>query len=113
MKFIITVDTEADNEWKKKGQKPTLDNIYFLSPFQKLCEKYEFFPTYLATYEVAVNGQAVEILGRWQNEGKAEIGAHLHSWTNPPYRQNETEEAKTQPFPSELPDNELWPKLKN
>ena len=44
MKFIITVDTEADNQWEnyKKGvdnRNIAVSNIKFLPEFQKLCEQ--------------------------------------------------------------------------
>lgn len=112
MEFIVTVDTEADNQWKKKGQKLTLANILFLPRFQKLCEKYNFPPTYFITYEVATDERAVKMLGGWQAKGKAEIGAHLHPWTNPPFSPSETADSESQPFPSELSNNDLWLKLK-
>lgn len=112
MKFIITVDTEADNQWEKKGQKLTLANILFLPRFQELCEKYNFPPTYLITYEVATDEKAVKMLGGWQTKGKAEIGAHLHPWTNPPFSSSEAAASESQPFPSELSNNDLWLKLK-
>jgi len=108
MKFIITVDTEADNQWKKKDV--SLENVLCLPKFQEKCEQYGFLPTYLITYEVAADSRAVEILNTWRKSGRAEIGAHLHPWTNPPFI--EGEDPKEQIFPSELPQEQLWNKLK-
>lgn len=113
LKFIITVDTEADNQWKKKGKKPTLENIFYLPRFQKLCQNYGFPPTYLVTYEVAADKAAVEMLSRWQAAGQAEVGAHLHPWTNPPFSDYQLKNPKDQAFPSELADKELRDKLKS
>ncbi len=111
MKFIITVDTEADNQWKKVGD-VSLKNIKYLPRFQSLCEKYNFTPTYLVAYEIANNSNAVEMLSRWQKENRAEIGAHLHPWTNPPFI-NEEKERRVNTYPCELSDKMLWQKLKS
>lgn len=106
MKFIITVDTEADNQWQGAGD-ITLKNIASWPRFQLLCEQYQFLPTYLITYEITQNQEAVELLRSWQDSGRAEIGAHLHPWTSPPF----TSADKYQRYPSELSDKELGAKL--
>lgn len=112
MKFIITVDTEADDQWKKKGEKLTLENISYLPRFQKLCDSFGFPPTYLITNEVASDERAIKILSLWQGAGRAEVGAHLHPWTNPPFNDCELNNSKVQAFPSELTNEALWSKLK-
>jgi len=97
IKLIVTVDTEADNEWKNIKNLST-KNIAYLSKFQVLCQKYNIPPTYLVTYTVAQDKQAVNMLFKWQKDGVAEIGAHLHPWANPPFF--EMDEYRS--FPSEL-----------
>jgi len=97
IKLIITVDTEADNEWKNIKNLST-KNIAYLSKFQVLCQKYNIPPTYLVTYTVAQDKQAVNMLFKWQKDGVAEIGAHLHPWANPPFFEMD----EYQSFPSEL-----------
>ncbi len=109
MKFIITVDTEADNQWKR-GRPITLRNIECLPRFQTCVETYGFIPTYLITHEVAVDPGAKEILSKWSNDGRAEIGSHLHPWTTPPYRSEE--EKQRRDFPSSLAPQILRDKLK-
>jgi hypothetical protein len=110
MKFIITVDTEADNQWKKNSN-ISLENVKFLTKFQNLCEKYDFIPTYLVTYEVANDKDSVHILKKWLEEGKCEIGAHLHPWTTPPFKNSHKNGFIEKSFPNELTDDELWRKL--
>ena len=51
MKFIITIDTEGDNQWDH-GRDLTVENIKYVDRFQILCEKYGIKPTYLVTSEV-------------------------------------------------------------
>ena len=106
MKIIVTVDTEADNQWNPSGA-VTIENVFSLPRFQTLCETYKIIPTYLTTYEVAADSRAAEMLKEWSDRGTAEIGAHLHPWTTPPFYENE----KGQSFPSELSDESLRTKF--
>lgn len=101
MKFIITIDTEGDNQWDPRLPQST-DNIRFIPRFQQLCQRYDFPPTYLCTYEVAATPAFDEILRPLHRVGRAEIGAHLHPWTNPPL--SHWDRSDTAPaYPSELP----------
>jgi len=106
MKFVITVDTEADNQWKK-GNTLTMKNIQYLPRFQKLCEQYGFIPTYLVSYEIAADPDAVALLKEWQDNNKVEIGSHLHPWSTPPQSRRD----KYHRYPSDLSDDELNAKL--
>lgn len=106
MKLIVTVDVEADNQWEPKDS-VTIENVFALPRFQALCEKYNIVPTYFTTYEVAADAYASAMLKGWQDAGKAEVGAHLHPWTTPPF----SAEEKGPSFPSELADDSLREKF--
>lgn len=108
MKFIITVDVEADNQWLKEMSK-NVSNVFELPRFHNLVRKFGFKPTYLMTYEVADNERAVNMLKGWQDSGEAEVGAHFHPWSTSPFGDND----KYKRFPSELKDDELRLKLEN
>jgi hypothetical protein len=113
MKFILTIDTEGDNQWDH-GRDLTTENLKFVPRFQDLCDKYLIKPTYLVTSEVCDDPFAREIFSDYLLNNKAEIGAHLHSWTTPPfedkegYRFNDPNHA----FANELPDDLLNKKIK-
>ena len=108
IKLIVTIDTEADNQWHEGDL--SLNNIKHLPRFQALCEKYGMKPTYLLSHEVAASN-LVDDLKDWQDKNLAEIGAHLHPWTTPPYEENH--DYKIHSYPHELDDNQLLIKLKN
>ncbi len=110
MKFIITVDAEADNQWSGDGC-AAVENIRYLPRFQALCEEHGFRPTYLVTWEVAENKRARDILRDWARSGAAEIGAHLHPWTTPPFSEEERKEPRVRSLPCELDDESLDRKL--
>jgi hypothetical protein len=84
MELTISIDTEADNQWEH-GRELTVENIKFVPRFQDLFNKYQFKPTYLVTSEICEDLFAPKIFGDYLSEEKAEIGAHLHSWTTPPF----------------------------
>jgi hypothetical protein len=112
MKLIVTIDTEADNQWDH-GRPLSTKNVEYWRPFQNICEWYGILPTYLITSEIATNPQAVSFLRPLVDAEKAEVGAHLHPWTTPPFhdepglRFNDPLHA----FPSELPSDLLRDKL--
>lgn len=84
--FIITVDTEGDNLWQYvKGQEITTENALYIPRFQSLCNKFEYKPTYLTNFEMALCDTFVKSAKEWINESCAEIGVHLHAWNNPPF----------------------------
>jgi hypothetical protein len=113
MKFVLTIDTEADNQWDH-GCELSLKNIHFIPRLQELCNKYGIRPTYLVTSEVCDDSFAKEIFKEYLVNNIAEVGAHLHSWSSPPfldeegYRYND----KNHAFATELPFGMLCEKIK-
>jgi hypothetical protein len=113
MEFIISIDTEGDNQWDH-GRDLTVENIKYVPRFQNLCEKYLIKPTYLVTSEVCNDPYAKEIFSEYFLNNKAEIGTHLHSWTTPPFidkpgfRLNDPNHA----FATELHEDLLIEKIK-
>lgn len=85
--FILSVDTEEEWEWA--GSFPQedygLDNIKLLQPFQTLCDQLGIKPTYFVDYAVLNCDTSGAIVESLIEQGNAEIGAHLHPWSNPPY----------------------------
>ncbi len=81
--FLITIDTEADNQWDL-SQGITTENARFLPRFQQLCERYQFKPVWLTNYEMAMDDFFVSYMKEKQKDGLCEIGMHLHAWHTPP-----------------------------
>lgn len=84
-KILLGVDTEADNQWDAKARENlSVRNIAELPRLQSLCDDYGVRPTYLLTYEVAVDRESRSILLELVATGRCEIGTHHHPWTTPP-----------------------------
>ena len=71
MKFIVTIDTEGDNQWDH-GRDLTVENIKFVPRFQALCDEYGIKPTYLVTSEVCQDKYARDLFSRYISDGSAE-----------------------------------------
>lgn len=106
MKFVVTIDTEADDQWKQDGV-VTLANLEALPHFQAFMEERGVMPTYLCSYETLAHPVLKE-LAQAHAEGRAEVGGHLHPWTTPPF---DTFDDEIQRFPLELPETALAEKL--
>ncbi len=88
--FLLTIDTEEDNAWNldfKPHSEQTVHNIQWLPRFQDFCEALGIRPTYLVDYPVAVDTEAARVLRDLASGTDCEVGAHLHPWCNPPYRE--------------------------
>jgi hypothetical protein len=110
MYFIITVDTEGDNQWADPAPMTT-ENIRFIPRFQALCDRFEFKPTYLCSYEMIKAPLLHETIAPYMTSNRAEIGAHLHPWSTPPFEFFEKRAAGYKFFPHELPINLFEKKL--
>jgi hypothetical protein len=109
----MTIDTEADNQWDH-GRGLTVENLRAVPRFQELCRRYGIKPTYLVTSEICEDSFAREIFSDYIDSDEAEIGAHLHSWTTPPFlnREGFRYNDKNHAFASELPEDLLANKLR-
>ncbi len=110
--FIITIDTEGDNLWAwKKGDGIKTENTLFLPRFQTLCDRYSFKPVWLSNWEMMNDDRYVEFAGRVQDEGRGEIGMHLHAWNTPPLYNLNTSGNPGAPYLIEYPDEIMDAKI--
>lgn len=84
--LLVTIDTEEEGLWsgKFRGTANTVENLKGIPRFQALCDEFSIRPTYLIDSPVATDPYGTELLARFQADGRAEIGAHLHPWCTPP-----------------------------
>jgi len=100
--FIITVDTEGDDEWSCPNPIRT-ENAKHLPRFQALCEEYGFKPTWLTNFEMAKSDDFVRFGRDVIRRGAGEIGMHLHAWSSPPLHALTQDDFKTHPYLIEYP----------
>jgi hypothetical protein len=95
--FLVTVDTEGDNEWARPNPIPTR-NAAFLPRFQALCEEFGLKPTWLTNFEMASSPGFVRFGRDVVARGAGEIGMHLHAWSSPPIRPLTHDDHATHPY---------------
>jgi len=85
--LVVTIDTEEEGRWSSSypADGHTCENILRLDRVQRIFEKLGVIPTYLVDHPVVVDQRAREVIRDYARRGRAEIGAHLHPWCNPPF----------------------------
>ncbi|WP_334031649.1 polysaccharide deacetylase family protein [Alteromonas sp. P256] len=108
--FVLTIDTEEEWQWDSEFPQHdcSVKNVEKLPAFQAFCESLGIRPTYFVDYAVANDAQGSHILREFVKTKKAEIGAHLHPWCNPPYF-GKTTEAESHVI--NLPEEQVVQKL--
>lgn len=86
-RVLLTVDTEEEFDWGGPFTRDAhgLSHIAAIPRFQAFCEEIGAHPIYLVDWPVANDECAAEIIGDAVRRGKADIGAQLHPWVNPPF----------------------------
>ncbi|MBE0604112.1 MAG: polysaccharide deacetylase family protein [Deltaproteobacteria bacterium] len=89
MHLTVTIDTEEDN-WSNYDSKPVLSNLEKIPSLQELFDRYGVKPNYLISYPVASDEKSAAILRGIMEDGRCEIGTHLHTWNTPPFEEEKT-----------------------
>jgi hypothetical protein len=86
-RFLVTVDTEEEFDWSAPftRDRHSMTHIASIDRFQLLCDNHGVRPAYLIDYPVANDDRAVNLLGTYAKQGRADIGVQLHPWVNPPF----------------------------
>lgn len=84
--FIVTVDTEEEGLWggEYRSENNTVTNVRGAERFQKVCDSFGIKPTYVIDAAVVQDDEAADRMRGFQDAGRAEVGAHVHPWCNPP-----------------------------
>ena len=86
-RFIVTVDTEEEFDWTAPFTRHLhgTTHVAAIDRFQQLCDRHGVRPAYLVDYPIADDAASVELLGRYVDEARADVGVQLHPWVNPPF----------------------------
>ena len=92
--LVLSVDTEEEFDWNSgfPQENCSIENIDQIPGFQYFCENLGIRPTYLVDYPVVANKHAAGMFRDYVLSEKAEVGAHLHPWCNPPFFAETNEE---------------------
>ncbi|MCO6415400.1 polysaccharide deacetylase family protein [Siccirubricoccus sp. KC 17139] len=83
----LAVDAEEDFDWAApvQGTSFTTDCMHRIRDLQVIAGAYGIRPTYLLTYPVLQDAEAVAILRRYLARGECDVGVQLHPWVTPPF----------------------------
>jgi hypothetical protein len=84
--LVVTVDTEEEGRWSASYPAfgNTCLNVSRLPRIHRIFTQLGVTPTYLVDYPVAADPEARDVIAGFADDGRAEVGAHMHPWCNPP-----------------------------
>ncbi len=110
--LIVVIDTEEEFNWNKPVDRnsTSVESMQYIYRVQDIFDEYSIKPCYVIDYPIASQELSFKILKQIYDDGRCEIGAHLHPWVTPP----EIEELKpANTYPGNLPGSLEFEKLKN
>ena len=89
LQLAVVVDTEEEFDWTRPFSRASVATTSIPAQVRahEIYGRFGLIPTYVIDYPVATDPRSIEYLGGLQREGRAEIGAHLHPWVNPPHEE--------------------------
>jgi hypothetical protein len=87
--LTAVIDTEEEFDWSGPFDRNAtcVRNIAEQPLAQSIFDNHGMVPTYVVDYPVAATPSSRDILRRIVDDGRCEIGAHLHPWVSPPYEE--------------------------
>ena len=84
--LVVVVDTEEEFDWSAPfgSNSGSTTNILYQPLAQEIMDQHGVVPTYVIDFPVATTPEAVYTLRHISDDGRCEIGAHLHPWVSPP-----------------------------
>lgn len=91
--LIVIVDTEEEFAWDRPFDRSSVGTTSIAGQplmHERVFDKFGIVPTYMCDYPVATTAPSVATLRRLTEEGRCEIGTHLHPWVSPPHQEQVT-----------------------
>lgn len=85
--LAVIVDTEEEFDWTKplsRGNRGVTAIDALEASHEAVYDALGLKPAYVIDHPVAATPSSARILRRLQDEGRCEVGTHLHPWVNPP-----------------------------
>jgi peptidoglycan/xylan/chitin deacetylase (PgdA/CDA1 family) len=87
LQLLVVVDTEEEFDWDAPFSRSAVAtrSIPAQARAHEIYDRFDLVPTYVVDHPVATDPVAAGFLRALKDEGRAEIGAHLHPWVTPPH----------------------------
>ena len=82
----VVIHTEEEFDWSRDHarEETGVEHMRHIGRAQDIFDAFGIVPNYVVDYPIASQPLAYETLRRYQDDGRALIGAHLHPWVSPP-----------------------------
>lgn len=110
--LLVVVDTEEEFDWNKPFDRNSTGTSTISgqpSLHERVYDKLGIVPTYVIDWPVATTEASVAILRELAEQGRCEIGTHLHPWVTPPHQE---EVSAFNSFAGNLPQELEFEKLR-
>ena len=91
--LLVVVDTEEEFAWDRPFDRASTGTTSIAGQplmHERVFDKFGIVPTYVCDYPVVTTPASVAVLRRLMEEGRCEIGTHLHPWVSPPHQEQVT-----------------------
>ena len=90
--LLVVVDTEEEFDWAAGCDRASTEvkAIRQVGRLQKVFDEFAIRPVYVVDYAIASQDDGINALKPIMEDGRALIGAHLHTWVNPPFSEEVT-----------------------
>src|SRR5437868_4261077 len=87
--LFVVVDTEEEFDWGAPFSRANISvsAMRHIDRLQSLLSTREVVPTYVVDFPIASQVDGFRPLKEFADAGTARIGAHLHPWVNPPFKE--------------------------
>jgi hypothetical protein len=104
--LCVVVDTEEEFNWAAPFSRSNVGTTAIAAQMlahEAVFDRLGIVPTYVIDWPVATTPAAVSVLKALMDEGRCDIGTHLHPWVNPPHLEEvNTYNSYTGNLPTEL-----------
>lgn len=86
--LLVVVDAEEEFAWDRPFDRDSIGTASIAAQpvlHERVFDRFGIVPTYMCDYPVATAAPSVATLRTLMEQGRCEIGAHLHSWVSPPH----------------------------
>jgi hypothetical protein len=107
----VVIHTEEEFDWGLSHSRAEVgvEHMRHIGRAQEVFDAYGIVPNYVIDYPIASQPLGYETLRRYQDDGRALIGAHLHPWVSPPLTEDLT---RANTYPGNLPRELEFEKLR-
>lgn len=107
----VVIHTEEEFDWDREHAREEVgvEHMRHIERAQEIFDAFGIVPNYVVDYPIASQPLGYETLRRYQDDGRALIGAHLHPWVSPPLAE---ELSRANTYPGNLPRQLEYEKLR-